>query len=73
MLVAKSSDNKKYVQVEIFNKEIQKLKNDLLSQPKFTDGELVPYNSANSMDYIRQVEEKTLEVERTLNILGVHH
>ena len=73
MLVAKSSDNKKYVQVEIFNKEIQKLKSDLLSQPKFTDGELVPYNSANSIDYIRQVEEKTLEVERTLNILSVHH
>ena len=27
----------------------------------------------NAMGYIRQVEEKTLEIERTLNILSVHH
>ena len=73
MLTTKSLENKNYVQIEMFDREIQKLKCDLLSQPKFADGELVPYNSANPVDYIRQVEEKTLEVERTLNILSVHH
>ena len=56
-------------QVEEFSAEI---KNKFLPQ-KFTGGELVPYNNSNPMDYIRQVEEKTLEVERTLNILSVHH
>ena len=38
-----------------------------------TSCELVPRNSSDPMDYIREVEEKTLEVERTLNILSVHH
>ena len=75
MLIAKNSENKKCVQVEVFNNEIDKIKRDLCSQMQsmLPSGELVPYSNSNPMDYIRQVEEKTLEVERTLNILSVHH
>ena len=74
MLITKiSEDEKKYVQIEVFNTEIESIKRDLHLPQKFTGGELMPYNNNNPMDYIRQVEEKTLEVERTLNILSVHH
>ena len=74
MLKTKISEGKKeYVQVEVFNTEIERIKRDLHLSQKFTGGEVMPYNNSNPMDYIRQVEEKTLEVERTLNILSVHH
>ena len=59
-------------QVEVFSGEIEKIKREQFLSHKFTGGELMPYNNNNPMDYIRQVE-KTLEVERTLNILSVHH
>ena len=62
--------NQSCAQVEIFSNEIEKIKS---KQQRFTGGELVPYNNSDPMDYIRQVEEKTLEVERTLNVLSVHH
>ena len=75
VLVAKNLEKKNCVQVEVFNNEIEKIKRDLHSQPRFpiASGELIPYSNSNPADYIKQVEEKTLEVERTLNILSVHH
>ena len=69
----KSLINQSCAQVEVFSSEIEKIKREQFLPQKFTGGELVPYNNSNPMDYIRQVEEKTLEVERTLNILSVHH
>ena len=69
----KSLINQSCAQVELFSGEIEKIKRERCSPPKFTGSELMPYNGSDSMDYIRQVEEKTLEVERTLNILSVHH
>ena len=69
----KSLINQSCAQVEVFSGEIEKIKREQFLPQKFTGGELVPYNNSNPMDYIRQVEEKTLEVERTLNILSVHH
>ena len=65
----KSLINQSCAQVELFSGEIEKIKRS----QRFTGGELMPYNGSNPMDYIRQVEEKALEVERTLNILSVHH
>ena len=65
--------NQSCAQVEMFSGEIEKIKRGQLLPQKFAGGELVPYNNSNPMDYTRQVEEKTLEVERTLNILSVHH
>ena len=73
ILVAKNSGKKNCVQVEVFNNEIEKIKRDLHSQTRFPSSELMPYSNSNPVDYIRQVEEKTLEVERTLNILSMHH
>ena len=65
--------NQSCAQVELFSNEIEKIKRERFSPQRFTGGELMPYNGSNPMDYIRLVEEKTLEVERTLNILSVHH
>ena len=65
----KSLINQSCAQVELFSSEIEKIKRS----QRFTGGELMPYNGSNPMDYIRQVEEKALEVERTLNIISVHH
>ena len=69
----KSLINQSCAQVELFSGEIEKIKKEGFSPQRFTGSELMPYNGSNSMDYIRQVEEKTLEVERTLNMLSVHH
>ena len=75
MTATKSLMNQSCAQVEVFSGEIEKIKREKFLPQKFTGAELqlMPYNNTNPMDYIRQVEEKTLEVERTLNILGVHH
>ena len=73
MITTKSLINQSCAQVEVFGGEIEKIKKEQFLPHKFTGSELVPYNNSNPMDYIRQVEEKTLEVERTLNILSVHH
>ena len=64
--------NQSCAQVEQFGGEIEKIKKERFSPQRVTGDELMPYNSSNPMDYIRQVEEKTLEVERTLNIISVH-
>ena len=69
----KSLINQSCAQVELFSGEIEKIKRERFLPQKFTGSELIPYNGRDPMDYIRQVEEKTLEVERTLNILSVHH
>ena len=69
----KSLINQSCAQVELFSGEIEKIKRERFLPQKFTGSELIPYNGPDPMDYIRQVEEKTLEVERTLNILSVHH
>ena len=69
----KSLINQSCAQVEVFSGEIEKIKREQFLPQKFTGGELMPYNNNNPMDYIRQVEEKMLQVERTLNILSVHH
>ena len=75
IITTKSSVHKSSAQVEAVSDEIKKLKREQLSLQKLSDKELVSYNDPSSypIDYIRQVEEKTLEVERTLNILSVHH
>ena len=73
VITTKSLINQSCAQVEMFSGEIEKIKRGQFLPQKFTGGELLPYNNSNPMDYIRQVEEKTLEVERTLNILSVHH
>ena len=45
----------------------------LRSSSKGFNSEVVPYEKPSSSDLIKQVEDKVLEVERTLNILSVHH
>ena len=64
--------NQSCTQVEVFGGEIEKIKRERFSPERLIGNELMSYNNP-LMDYIRQVEEKTLEVERTLNILNVHH
>ena len=58
----------------MFNGEIEKIKQNYSSHAS-KGNELIPYNDNSSypLDYIKQVEEKTLEVERTVNVLNVHH
>ena len=75
IITTKSSVHKSSAQVEAVSGEIEKLKREQFSLQKLSGKELVSYNDPSSypIDYIRQVEEKTLEVERTLNILSVHH
>ncbi|XP_065885202.1 TNF receptor-associated factor 2-like [Dysidea avara] len=70
----KNSTSKACMQVDVFTNEIEKMKRDYSSQG-MRSGELVPYNNNGSypLDYIKQVEEKVLEVERTVNVLNVHH
>ena len=68
----KSLINQSCTKVEVFSGEIEKIKRQQFSPERFTGNELMSHSNP-LMDYIRQVEEKTLEVERTLNILGVHH
>ncbi|XP_065899573.1 TNF receptor-associated factor 2-like isoform X2 [Dysidea avara] len=72
--ITKNSMSKACMQVDVFTNEIEKVKRDYSLQ-EMRSGELVPYNNNNSypLEYIKQVEEKVLEVERTLNILNVHH
>ena len=71
---AKNSTSKACMQVDAFTNEIEKMKRDYSSQG-MRSGELVPYNNNGPypLDYIKQVEEKVLEVERTVNVLNVHH
>ena len=71
----KTSMHKSFAQVEAFSGEIEKLKKEQLSLQKLSGKEIVPCDGSSSypLDYIRQVEEKVLEVERTLNILSMHH
>ena len=75
IMTTKTCVHKSSAQVEAFSDEIKKLKKEQLSLQKSSGKEIVPYNSSSSypLDYIRQVEEKVLEVERTLNILSMHH
>ncbi|MBC6401979.1 MAG: hypothetical protein GDA37_13425 [Ekhidna sp.] len=74
VVTTKNSMSKACMQVDIFTDEIEKMKRNYSSQG-LRGGELVPYNDSCSypLDYIKQVEEKVLEVERTLNVLNVHH
>ncbi|XP_065899609.1 TNF receptor-associated factor 2-like isoform X1 [Dysidea avara] len=62
-------------QIEMLNGEMAKIKRDVFLSQGSKGNELLPYNNNNSypLDYIKQVEEKVLEVERTVNILNVHH
>ncbi|XP_065899595.1 TNF receptor-associated factor 2-like isoform X2 [Dysidea avara] len=70
----KNSVTQSCAQIEVFNGEMEKIKQNYSSHAS-KGNELIPYNDNSSypLDYIKQVEEKTLEVERTLNILNVHH
>ncbi|XP_065899584.1 TNF receptor-associated factor 3-like [Dysidea avara] len=74
IITFKNSMAQSSAQIEVFNGEIEKMKQDFSSHASKIS-EMVPYNDNNSylLDYIKQVEEKTLEVECTLNILSVHH
>ena len=57
-----------------FMVELEKLKQQYSMAMRSSKGfntEVVPYEK--SSDLVKQVEEKVLEVERTLNILSVHH
>ena len=44
-----------------------------IKQKSAFDGEVVPYEKSPSSELVKQVEDKVLEVERTLNVLSVHH
>ena len=74
VITFKKSMAQSSAQIEVFSGEIEKMKQDYSSHASKIS-EMVPHNDNNSypLDYIKQVEEKTLEVERTLNILSVHH
>ena len=55
--------------------EIENLKQQChitMGSSKGFNSEVVPYEKPSS-DLIKQVEDKVLEVERTLNVLSVHH
>ena len=68
----KSLIDQSCAQVEVFGGEIERIKRERFSPERLIGNELMSYNNP-MMDYIRQVEEKMLEVERTLNVLSVHH
>ena len=75
VVTTKDSMSRACMQVDIFTNEIEKMKREYSSQG-LRSGELVPYTNNSSsypLDYIKQVEEKVLEVERTINVLNVHH
>ena len=74
IITFKSSMTQSCAQIEAFNGEIEQMKQDYLSHAS-KGNEMVPYNDNSSypLDYIKQVEEKVLEVERTVNVLNVHH
>ena len=74
IITFKSSMTQSCAQIEAFNGEIEQMKQDYSSHAS-KGNEMVPYNDNSSypLDYIKQVEEKVLEVERTVNVLNVHH
>ena len=67
-----TSTSKRYSQMM---SEIKSLKEQcnmaMTSSSRGCNNEVVPYEKP--LDLIKQVEDKVLEVERTLNILSVHH
>ena len=69
---AKNSMTQSCAQIEVISGEIEKIKRDYSMQSS-RSGELVPYNNSYPLDYIKQVEEKVLEVECTVNALNLHH
>ena len=53
--------------------QLQQQQTIAIKQKSAHTGEVVPYNKPPSSELVRQVEDKVLEVERTLNVLSVHH
>jgi len=72
VVTTKNSMNKACMQLDTFTNEIEELKRDYSSQG-LRGGAYNDNSSSYPLDYIKQVEEKVLEVERTLNVLNVHH
>ena len=72
----KTSNNTNYTQImkELESLQLQQQQTVAIKQKSaFGGGEVVPYEKPPSSELVKQVEDKVLEVERTLNVLSVHH
>ena len=67
--LANKNNSQLMVEIEILKQQCNMA---LRSSSKGFNSEVVPYEKSSS-DLIKQVEDKVLEVERTLNVLSVHH
>ena len=65
----KSSNTKSYSQ----NVQQQPQQTVAIKQKSGCGGKVVPNEKPPSSELVKQVEDKVLEVERTLNVLSVHH
>ena len=69
MTLANENNSQLMVELEILKQQCNMV---LRSSSKGFNSEVGPYEKPSS-DLIKQVEDKVLEVERTLNVLSVHH
>ena len=75
MTSIKSSNTKSYSHIveQLESLQLQQQQTVAIKQKSAYGGEVVPYEKPPSSELVKQVEDKVLEVERTLNVLSVHH
>ncbi|XP_065916370.1 TNF receptor-associated factor 2-like [Dysidea avara] len=71
----KSSNAKSYSHIvgQLESLQLQQQQPVAIKQKSACGGKVVPYEKPPSSELVKQVEDKVLEVERTLNVLNVHH
>ena len=71
----KTLNSETYSQImkQLDNVQLQQQQTVAIKQKSVYGGEVVPYDKPPSSELVKQVEDKVLEVERTLNVLNVHH
>ncbi|XP_065916372.1 TNF receptor-associated factor 3-like [Dysidea avara] len=71
----KTLNSKTYSQImeQLDNVQLQQQQTVAIKHKSVYGGEVVPYDKPPSSELVKQVEDKVLEVERTLNVLNVHH
>ena len=73
--VIKSSNAKSYSHIvgQLKSLQLQQQQPVAIKQKSACGGKVVPYEKPPSSELVKQVEDKVLEVERTLNVLNVRH
>ena len=71
----KTLNSETYSQImeRLDNVQLQQQQTVAIKQKSAYGGEVFPYDKPPSSELVKQVEDKVLEVERTLNVLNVHH